>query len=92
MSPGLAKNAPRNRPLKSGAETIPRSSLSPGNLGRFRQKPTAVLSLPGSMMKNGGEAGIRTRGTGFYPYNALAMRRFRPLSHLSAVSLRICES
>ena len=32
----------------------------------------------------GGEAGIRTLGTGFSPYNGLANRRFRPLSHLTA--------
>ncbi len=31
-----------------------------------------------------GEAGIRTLGTGFSPYNGLANRRFRPLSHLTA--------
>jgi hypothetical protein len=32
----------------------------------------------------GGEAGIRTLGTGLSPYNGLANRRFRPLSHLTA--------
>ena len=32
---------------------------------------------------SGGEAGIRTRGTGINPYNRLATCRFRPLSHLS---------
>src|SRR4051812_4795406 len=34
--------------------------------------------------KVGGEAGIRTLGTGLSPYNGLANRRFRPLSHLTA--------
>ena len=34
--------------------------------------------------KTGGEAGIRTLGTGLSPYNGLANRRFRPLSHLTA--------
>lgn len=38
------------------------------------------------MKKIGGEAGIRTRGTEYIPYNGLAIRRFRPLSHLSAIS------
>jgi hypothetical protein len=32
----------------------------------------------------GGEAGIRTLGRGLSPYNGLANRRFRPLSHLTA--------
>ena len=35
--------------------------------------------------KDGGEAGIRTLGTGLSPYNGLANRRFRPLSHLTGV-------
>ena len=35
-------------------------------------------------MKDGGEGGIRTLGTVNKSYNALAVRRFRPLSHLSA--------
>lgn len=30
-----------------------------------------------------GEGGIRTLDTGINPYNGLANRRFRPLSHLS---------
>ena len=33
--------------------------------------------------KNGGEAGIRTLGTDFSPYNFLAGSRFRPLSHFT---------
>ena len=33
----------------------------------------------------GGEAGIRTLGTGLSPYNGLANRRFRPLSHLTVL-------
>jgi integrase-like protein len=31
----------------------------------------------------GGEAGIRTLGTGFSPYNGLANRRLQPLGHLT---------
>ena len=34
---------------------------------------------------SGGEAGIRTLGTGVSPYNGLANRRIRPLCHLSGV-------
>ena len=34
-------------------------------------------------MKNGGERGIRTPGTGFSQYGGLANHCFRPLSHLS---------
>src|ERR1700674_2522569 len=33
----------------------------------------------------GGEAGIRTLGTGVSPYNGLANRRIRPLCHLSGL-------
>jgi hypothetical protein len=32
---------------------------------------------------SGGEAGIRTLGTGVSPYNGLANRRIQPLCHLS---------
>jgi hypothetical protein len=32
---------------------------------------------------SGGEAGIRTLGTGISQYNGLANRRIRPLCHLS---------
>jgi hypothetical protein len=32
---------------------------------------------------NGGEGGIRTPGRGLGPYDGLANRCFRPLSHLS---------
>jgi hypothetical protein len=38
---------------------------------------------------NGGEAGIRTLGTGLSPYNGLANRRFRPLSHLTAANNQV---
>jgi hypothetical protein len=34
----------------------------------------------------GGEAGIRTLGTGVSPYNGLANRRIRPLCHLSGLA------
>ena len=36
------------------------------------------------MRGNGGEAGIRTLGTAFRPYNGLANRRLQPLGHLTA--------
>jgi hypothetical protein len=37
--------------------------------------------------KGGGEAGIRTLGTAFRPYNGLANRRLQPLGHLTAWEL-----
>src|SRR5580704_13406899 len=39
----------------------------------------------------GGEAGIRTLGTGVSPYNGLANRRIRPLCHLSSPLICILE-
>ena len=33
----------------------------------------------------GGEAGIRTLGTGLSPYNGLANRRLQPLGHLTVM-------
>ena len=39
----------------------------------------------------GGEAGIRTLGTGLSPYNGLANRRLQPLGHLT-VSTRCARS
>ena len=36
-----------------------------------------------SQSEAGGEAGIRTLGTGFSPYNGLANRRLQPLGHLT---------
>src|SRR5947207_14665531 len=35
----------------------------------------------------GGEAGIRTLGTAFRPYNGLANRRLQPLGHLTVSNL-----
>ena len=37
------------------------------------------------IVETGGEAGIRTLGTGVSPYNGLANRRIRPLCHLSGL-------
>jgi hypothetical protein len=39
--------------------------------------------LIGETGGTGGEGGIRTLGRDLNPYNALAKRRYRPLSHLS---------
>jgi hypothetical protein len=39
-------------------------------------------SRSGKALKKSGEGGIRTHGT-LLRYNALAKRRFRPLSHLT---------
>jgi hypothetical protein len=41
-----------------------------------------IKPLSGNPLKKTGEAGIRTLGT-LLGYNALAKRRFRPLSHLT---------
>src|SRR5262245_19707327 len=51
----------------------------------------ARMTYSGSIRAVGGERGIRTLGTGFNPYNGLANRRFRPLSHLSP-ALRASQS
>jgi hypothetical protein len=36
-----------------------------------------------SLDTSNGEAGIRTRGKGLYPYDGLANRCLKPLGHLS---------
>ena len=56
---------PASGDLKSGAETIPEFALSPRNPAHFRQKQRAAPAVPGSISKNGGESGIRTRCAGF---------------------------
>ena len=43
------------------------------------------LAHLGRRAKVGGEAGIRTLGTGLSPYNGLANRRLQPLGHLTAL-------
>ncbi len=45
-----------------------------------------VKTINKSGQESGGEAGIRTLGRDLNPYNGLANRRFRPLSHLTATS------
>jgi hypothetical protein len=40
-------------------------------------------ALPTRRLETGGEGGIRTLGRGLSPYDGLANRCFRPLSHLS---------
>jgi hypothetical protein len=51
-------------------------------INEFDGLPTVARSRV-RRAKVGGEAGIRTLGTGLSPYNGLANRRFRPLSHLT---------
>ena len=46
-------------------------------------RATYVNSI-GCKKQCGGEAGIRTLGRGFGPYNGLANRRLQPLGHLTA--------
>ena len=55
-----------------------------GNLRRARWLASLSCERSERLAKAGGEAGIRTLGTGLSPYNGLANRRFRPLSHLTA--------
>lgn len=50
-----------------------------------RQKKNPLRLRNGSSSKYG-EGGIRTLDTGINPYNGLANRRFRPLSHLSKIN------
>ena len=55
----------------------------------FTKNPRRELILTGIYANNSklkyGEGGIRTLDTGINPYNGLANRRFRPLSHLSKI-------
>ena len=46
--------------------------------------PEDLPHTPISHREIGGEAGIRTLGTAFRPYNGLANRRLQPLGHLTA--------
>ena len=41
------------------------------------------LPLNLAVSEKNGEGGIRTRGTGVYPYDGLANRCLKPLGHLS---------
>ena len=45
------------------------------------EKPADQLLFIGG----NGEGGIRTRGTGVYPYDGLANRCLKPLGHLSKI-------
>src|SRR3954467_11294043 len=49
-------------------------------MGRGRRQ---VVQQPIRGSEIGGEAGIRTLGTAFRPYNGLANRRLQPLGHLT---------
>jgi hypothetical protein len=59
-----------------------RGRLKPCFSAQRLGRPLAV-AVPTSKPENGGERGIRTLGTGYYQYDGLANRCFRPLSHLS---------
>ena len=48
-----------------------------------RREPECYRSLKNLQAKAGGEAGIRTLGRAFRPYNGLANRRLQPLGHLT---------
>src|SRR4051812_3154883 len=49
--------------------------------------PPGSKTINESGGKTGGEAGIRTLGTGLSPYNGLANRRLQPLGHLTVSKL-----
>lgn len=49
--------------------------------GRMRRKVGRNSQECAVGRLSGGAGGIRTLGTAFQPYNGLANRRFRPLSH-----------
>ena len=46
--------------------------------------PTNARACDNTVQYNG-EGGIRTRGTGYYPYDGLANRCLQPLGHLSGL-------
>ena len=58
-------------------------------MGCIKENPRRGITRTGNIayrakLENG-EGGIRTLDTGINPYNGLANRRFRPLSHLSKI-------
>jgi hypothetical protein len=58
-----------------------------GRLARWsggRREATSEKTRNTRPRKTGGEAGIRTLGRAFRPYNGLANRRLQPLGHLTA--------
>ena len=63
-------------PSKIAAPLDSQNSISPAN-GDELKKPQQRADI-----KNGGEGGIRTRGT-LLRFTSLAKKRFRPLSHFS---------
>jgi hypothetical protein len=73
LFPFDAPNAVRMKTVRNAF--VPHSS--PDFLHQHRLKVISPLKI------TGGEGGIRTLGRDLNPYNALAKRRYRPLSHLS---------
>ena len=73
----------KQEPISCGARSGPPTAGNLRAINEFAGLP-ADSSLTGRRAKVGGEAGIRTLGTGLSPYNGLANRRFRPLGHLTA--------
>jgi hypothetical protein len=66
-------------PISAGSRW--RAARSEATVG---QREDQRCADPLKSIAYGGEAGIRTLGRGLSPYNGLANRRFRPLSHLTA--------
>src|SRR5580765_1670623 len=87
--PAVARSATNERSRPAG-----RSSLSEAGLpAEARSQPPSEVGLPtearsSSRRAKVGEAGIRTLGTAFRPYNGLANRRLQPLGHLTALNYR----
>ena len=62
-------------------------------MGCRKENPRREMTRTGNIAYRAklkyGEGGIRTLDTGINPYNGLANRRFRPLSHLSKIGSRV---
>lgn len=70
---------PRGLPRPQARPTSLRLSNPP-------REPSSWLALSSFHFVTFGKGGIRTLGTDLTPYNGLANRRFRPLSHLSILA------
>jgi hypothetical protein len=82
--------APRGQPAASAPFFTPRGQFRgqsrrlPLQAGPvWRPRRSGEIAICFVKRRNGGEAGIRTLGTAFRPYNGLANRRLQPLGHLT---------
>ena len=79
LKPCPRRQSKRKYTWRPGVRMRARSGVSRGG-------PEALPAPTIEKSEIGGEAGIRTLGTGFSPYNGLANRRLQPLGHLTAWS------